>query len=227
MAIKARRLKENEIPDRTALYEVRNSRNIVVEEKQDDGSVDQVTLEYCVEDGTVGYFAKEYRPPDVQKEGSKKIDITAVMMDHTEKSARWHLYDIKDTLAGVHTIITLYDQWNAALQYIQQNILNHIAAYSCTPDLGVITRYYDEGRMKHLRDEYQKICSEMENDGKGMTLLQRKKRTDIAKYRGTLKAAQSILDREFRAENGNGTYEIHIRELDTENGQVYQMRFSV
>lgn len=227
MAIKARWLKENEIPDRTALYEVRNSRNIVVEEKQGDGSMDQVTLEYCVEDGTVGYFAKEYRPSDVQKEGSKKIDITAVMVDHTGESVRWHLYDMKDTLAGVHTIVTLYDQWNAALQYIQQNILSHLAAYSCMPDLGVITRYYDEGRMKRLRDEYEKICRELENDGRGMTLLQRKKRAGIAKYRGILKAAQSILNREFRTEDGNGTYEIHIRKLDTENGQIYQMRFSV
>lgn len=58
-------------------------------------------------DGDVGYFAKEYRPANVPKTGAKVIDITAVMLNHTEKCTRWHLYDIKDTLAGEHTVVKL------------------------------------------------------------------------------------------------------------------------
>ena len=46
MEIKAKRLKEMDEPGKTELYEVRTSRNIVVEEKQADGSLDQVTLNY-------------------------------------------------------------------------------------------------------------------------------------------------------------------------------------
>lgn len=30
-----------------------------MEEKQQDGSMDQVILEYCVKEGNIGYFAKE------------------------------------------------------------------------------------------------------------------------------------------------------------------------
>lgn len=227
MAIKARKLKGNEIPERTALYEVKDSRNIAVEEKQDDGSLDQVILEYCVENDDTGYFAKEYRPENVKKEGAKVIDITAVMLNHDEKYVRWHLYDIKDTLAGAGTVTKLYNQWNSGLRYLQENILDQASEYSMTPDLGVITRCYDEERMKRLKNDYQKLCDEIENYPNNMTLPQRKKRTNIGKYRGILKAAQGILDRSFQEENEGNTYKIHIRQLFYESDQMYKMKFSV
>lgn len=225
--IRAKRLKESEVPGKTELYEVRKSRDIIVEEKQKDDSLDQVILEYSVVDGDVGYFAKEYRPAGVQKTGAKVIDITAVMLYNAEKCIRWHLYDIKDTLAGEHTVVQLYDQWNSGLRYLQQNILNQILGYSVLPDLGVITRYFDKERMKRLRDEYQKFCDEIEKNRQGMTLAKRKKRTQIAKCRAVLKAAGEILDGNFRDENGLNTYKIHIRQLLCESGQVYKMRFPV
>lgn len=49
MAIKAIRLKDSDVPERTKLYEVGKSRDIEVVETQDDGSFDQVTLEFHVE----------------------------------------------------------------------------------------------------------------------------------------------------------------------------------
>lgn len=46
--IKAERLRGLKIPGRTKLYEVKESCDIEVEEKQDDGSLDQVILEYSL-----------------------------------------------------------------------------------------------------------------------------------------------------------------------------------
>ena len=43
--IKASKLNNFDTPKRTALYKVVNSRDILVEEKQQDGSMDQVILE--------------------------------------------------------------------------------------------------------------------------------------------------------------------------------------
>ncbi len=83
--IKASKLNNFDTPKRTALYKVVNSRDILVEEKQQDGSMDQVILEYCVKEGNIGYFAKEYRPASVKKEGAKVIDITAIMLDCEKK----------------------------------------------------------------------------------------------------------------------------------------------
>lgn len=136
MAIKARLLKSSEIPERVSLYEVRESRTVVVEEAHSDDSLDQASQ------------------------------------------------------------------------------------YEAIPDLGVITRSYNEQRMVRLRDDYQKHCHNIANNYQGLSLAQRKKRPDIAKYKGVWKAAQAILDREFQTEDGTGTYRIHIRLLSRETRTI-------
>ncbi|MCM1181994.1 MAG: hypothetical protein NC337_01305 [Roseburia sp.] len=224
--IKARRLKESEMPERAKLYEVRGFRDVTVEERQTDGSVDQVTLEYRMGENDVGYFAHEYLPEGMSKDGARRIDITAVVVNHEERFVKWYLYDIKAALAGEHTVVTLYNQWNAGVRYLRQYILKRVAGYPETPDLGVITRRYDEEKMKRLRDDCRRYCDEMERPSATMTLPQRKKRTDIAKYRARLKAAQAILDGTFLTEDGTDTYKIHIRLL-CEDSRIYKMRFPI
>ena len=172
-------------------------------------------------------YASEYRPENVPKDGAKVIDITAAIVDHREKCVRWHLYDIKATLAGYDTVTKLYNQWNCGLLYLRENILRELPGYLSVPDLGVITRVYDEDRMKRLRDEYRKHCDEIENVSGIMTLSQRKKRTDIGKYRAGLRAAQAILDRTFQPEDEADTYNIQIRLLCQEGNQVYKTRFPI
>lgn len=228
MGIKARRLKASDIPERVALYEIRESREIVVKEKHsEDDSQDLVIMEYCIEGNMVGYFAHEYRPVNVPKEGAKVIDLTAVMLNHAEKSVRWYLYDVKATLAGAETIVKLYSQWNAGLQYLQKDVLDQTPEYETIPDLGVITRTYDEQRMIRLRNDYREQCHTIENNHQCPTLAQRKKRPDIAKYKGVLKVAQAILDGEFQTEDGTYTYKIHIRRLSKETDLIYKIRLLV
>lgn len=226
MIINARKLKEHESPGKTELYEVVHSRDIMAEEKQSDGSLDRVMPIYNVGEGDVGYFAKEYRPHNIQKTGAKVIDITAVMLNHVKKCIRWHLYDIKDTLAGENTVVKLYNQWNAGLQYLQQNVPKSVPEYEVISDLGVITRCYDEGRMERLKNEYQGYCKDAENHSRLMTLAQRKRRTNISKYKGVLLAVEAVLDRKIRIGSGDDIYEIHIKML-CGNGQVYETEISV
>ena len=226
MTIKAIRLKRQEEPGRTELYEVREPRNIVVKESQKDNSLDRVILEYRIKNSETGYFVKEYRPAEVEKTGAKVIDITAVMLNQERKCIRWHLYDIKDTLAGENTVVKLYEQWNAGLRYLKHIFLANLPEWSVMPDLGVITRCYDEERMKRLRDAYLRAYDDkIKAPQYGMTLPQRKKRTEIAKYRGILTAVQAILDRELQTEED--TYEIHIRKLSNERDSVYEITFPV
>lgn len=227
MAIKAIKLKDSDIPHKTALYEVDSSREITAKEGHDDGSQEQVILEFRIKENDIGYYADEYRPGDVQKDGAKVIDITAIVANHAKECVRWHLYDIKATLAGRNTVITLYNQWNCGLRYIRENILRQMPGYLAVPDLGVITRQYDEERMKRLRDDCQRYCDEIENPSKTMTLPQRKRRTKIGEYRAGLRAASAILDRAFRPEDESDTYEIQIRLLSQESGQIYKLRFPV
>lgn len=227
MEIKAVKYKKAKNIDRTKLYEVKETCNITIEEIQNDNSVDQVILEFVLGDDSVGYFAHEYLPENVPKHGTKVIDIMVAIVNPAKKCIRWHLYDIKGTLAIDYTIKKLYQQWNAGLRHLQQGILEQIPEYTATPDLGVVVRNYDEEKMKCIRDIYQQKCDEIETPPQHMTLAQQKDRANIAKYRGICKAAQGILDRSFQAENGIDTYKIHIKKLRQENEQLYNMRFPV
>lgn len=227
MAIKAVKLKESDIPHKTALYEVASSREITAKEEHDDGSQEQVILEFRIKENDIGYYADEYRPDTVQKEGAKVIDITAIVANHAKKCVRWHLYDIKAALAGYSTVTKLYNQWNCGFRYLRENILCQMPGYLVVPDLGVITKQYDEERMQRLRGDYQRHCDEIENPSKTMTLPQRKRRTKIGEYRAGLRAAQAILDRTFQPEDETDTYEIQIRLLCQESGQIYKLRFPV
>lgn len=227
MQIKAIKLWPSQKPQKTELYEISASRNISVEERQEDGSLDQVILEYRLEAGDTAYFAKEYRPGNINETGAKKVDITAVALNHVKKRARWHLYDMKGSLAGRYNVVQLYNQWNCGLRYLQQNVLDCLPGYSADPDLGVFARSYDEERMKRLRDEFKSRCEEAGKNSDKRTLAQRKKRTEIAKDRAVLTAAQAILDRSFRPEDGSRTYEIHIRKMPCVNEKLYKAVFPV
>ena len=227
MEIKTHKLKNHQMFERAKLYQIKDSREIEVVESHDDGSEDRVVLRYCMEnENAIGYFAKEYLPDGVKKDGVKRIDITAAMIDEINKCIRWHLYDMKVSLAGADTVLTLYNQWNMGLKYLQQGILTKKAEYEMSPNLGVITRNYDRSRMERIKEEYQKNCDDIRNNRCGQTLSIRKRRPEIGKYTAVLKASQEILNGEFCAENGD-TYMIDIKYLSEKTAQIYQMSLNV
>lgn len=227
MTTKTRKLKTSETPEKGKLYEVRSNREIPIEEEQTDGSMDQTILKYDMQNGDVGYCAKEYLPDGLEKNGAKRIDITALMVNNAKKCVRWHLYDMKANLIGKDIVVKLCNQWDAGLTYLQQSILCEFPGYAQTPDLGVITRDYDRKRMEGLRDQYVYICNEIDYNGDAETLSKRKRKPEIAKYRAILKASQEILDGKFHTQNGTDTYDIHIRRLSSKNDNVFHMKLQV
>lgn len=227
MVIKAKKLKESGIPEKGKLYEISSNREISIEEQQNDGSLDQTILKYDLQNGDVGYCAKEYLPDGLEKDGAKRIDITALMVNHVKKCVRWHLYDMKVNLVGKDIVVKLCNQWDAGLTYLQHNVLCELPGYAQTPDLGVITRDYDRKRMEGLRDQYLHICNEIDSNETRETLSKRKRKPEIAKYRAILKASQEILDGKFHAQNGTGTYDIHIRRLSRKKDNAFHIKLQV
>lgn len=94
----------------------------------------------------------------------------------------------------------------------------------------MITRYYDEKRMEHLRDTCLQSFSETLEHQRQIPLARRKKQSEIAKTRAALKASQAILDQKFQEEGSGKTYDIHIRTIVHEKGgknELYKMKFPV
>lgn len=63
------KLKAGAIPERTKLYSFDYSRDVLVEERQNDGTCDQVIIRYIIGESEEGLFAKEYWPDNILKDG--------------------------------------------------------------------------------------------------------------------------------------------------------------
>lgn len=64
---------------KSRMYEFDFSTCILVQETHDNGSVDNVFLDYFMNFGDKAYFSEEYLPIGKRKEGVKKPDITAII----------------------------------------------------------------------------------------------------------------------------------------------------
>ena len=81
---------------KSVMYEFDFSGDILLEEKQKDGTSDHTILHYKINEGEKAYFSEEYIPVGVRKEGTKKPDITAIVENPVNKETKWFIYDMKD-----------------------------------------------------------------------------------------------------------------------------------
>lgn len=227
MEIKASRLKKHVECEKRKLYKFVGDNIVPVKENQADGSIDIVLLKYYMQDDEEGYFSKEYIPEGMKKDGAKSLDITAFVINHDKKCIRWILYDMKGKLAGETTTVDICDKWNAGLDYIQTSVLNKLSDYKMESNLGVIAREYDRNRMKRLQEKYEGLCHEIDEKQSELPIAMRKRKTNISKYKAIYRASEMILNGKFLQQNGENTYDIHVKLLRHVTELVYQTELIV
>lgn len=207
--MKTQKLKQGSGYNKTVMYWFDYSRDITVEEKQVNGTLDRAILHYTVRDGDRAYFSKEYVPVKTPKEGTKKPDITAILESSAERKAKWYIYDMKDTINHSKTAMKLCNQWHSGIEHIEGQYLNGLDGYSIENSLGVISRYWDRDMLQKEKD----ACVEkIKQAGRNGLLTARKSRTKLNEYRQRAKAVQFILDGIFIDEEISGrrmSYNIH------------------
>ena len=89
--MKAQKLKQGMGYIKSAMYCFDYSKDIIVEEEQQDNNLDRTILHYMVRNGDRAYFSEEYLPEGMLKEGIKKPDITAILEQRRKKSEMVYL----------------------------------------------------------------------------------------------------------------------------------------
>lgn len=227
--IRARQLGENDAPEKTALYEIKESRTVVFEEQQErDGSVDQVNLCYQLSENETGYFSKEFRPPNMQEKGTKKIDITAAVQATEKKQTMCYLYDVKDTFGGSDVLVKLWAQWNSGWENLQEKVVRP-SGCEWKYQFGVFTRKIDEERIERELNLYKEACESIEqNNYVKIPIALRKKKPDLARCRKYCEVDQAILDRQFwLADHVEQRYGIDIQMLSKEGENTYKANFKI
>ena len=162
--IEGRHKREHEDYQRCSLYSIKKDETI----EYTDKSGDCATIVYRIKDGQHGLYALEFRPAQVPQQGSKIIDLSMGIEDYQNKKISWGLYDLKTNLGGKDDAIKLGGQWQAALRYWYNSVLNYLDGYIKEGKIGVVTTSYEEG----------KITAYIE--------FLRKKIEDAPKFKGTL-----------------------------------------
>lgn len=207
--MKAQKLKQGMGYNKTVMYWFDYSRDITVEEKQNDNTLDRAILHYTVRDGDRAYFSKEYVPVGTPKEGTKKPDITAILESSAERKVKWYIYDLKGTVIHANTAVKLCNQWHSGIEHIEGQYLNGLDGYSIESSLGVISRYWSRDMLQKEKDVYVEKINQAGRDG---LLTARKSRTKLNEYRQKVKAVQFILDGIFIDDEVSGrrmSYDIH------------------
>lgn len=79
--------------------------------------------------------------------------------DYANKKIVWGLYDLKHTLGGIDDAMRLGEQWQDALRYWYNSVLNYLDGYSKTGQIGVVTTideiYRIEEYVECLRQELE------------------------------------------------------------------------
>lgn len=127
--------KKNGNYEKSGLYVIQSSETIEFAEK----SGDHVTIVYKLNPCQQGLYAHEFRPQQVPKQNAKVIDLSMGIEDYANKKIVWGLYDLKHTLGGIDEAMRLGEQWQDALRYWYNSVLNYLDGYEKNGEIGVVT----------------------------------------------------------------------------------------
>lgn len=211
---------------KSVMYEFDFSENILLEEKQKDGTRDHTILHYRIGTGEKAYFSEEYIPVGVSKEGTKKPDITAIVENSTNKVTKWFIYDMKDTVINAKTALKLCSQWHSGIEHISTEYLQQLQGYHIENSVGVITRYWDKDK---LRDEVKSYTEKIQNNNPLMTA--RKSLPKLNEYREKIQAMQNIIDESFvdcdEITGNKKTYKINYIDLVKADMMIYTAHMEI
>lgn len=183
-------------PIKGILNEIAENRTICFCEKQKDETEDRAELRFILRENQYGEYAEEYLPDTVNGQGRKVIDITALLVDETEKKGIWYLLDVKKDVGGEDVVFKLMEQWKCSYQYLRNSILNYIPEIEFSNHLGVVTRNFDEQRIRKTIELKKKVIHDC--DGKIVqSIAGAKKRNENIKLKQEIKFLSDFLNRNF------------------------------
>lgn len=193
--IKGRKWRSTE-PIKGSLNEVLENKTIRFCEEQKDGTRDIVNIGFELQGKQYGEYAEEFLPDTITKDGQNVIDITALLVDQTNQKGIWYLLDVKKDVGGEDVIFHLMEQWKCSYQYLRNSVLNYVSEIVFLGNLGVVTRNFDEERVKKTIKSKENEINSCE-EKKVRSIAGAKKRNDNIKLKQEVKYLSDFIDRKF------------------------------
>lgn len=152
MKFKCKYLKPDELIKTGTLYQIPKSRKITIDE---DKTKDRVIISYIVQDKQYGIIGNEYKPPFIDNNGAKKVDILVLVIDEINKKFSSWILDIKQSVGGEDVIFHLMEQLQDSVKH-KNSLAVYMDDFEEDQHLGFVTRDLQIERIKESVEKKEK-----------------------------------------------------------------------
>lgn len=191
-------LKKGKAPKKSGLYQITENRTLEFREQTETGT-DVVLVEFELEKGQYGVYGEEFKPDFVSKEGAKKADIFAMLIDERQNEQNqqpqfcsW-IFDVKESVGGEDVISHLIEQLKASYQH-KKSIAIYLAEFQEEAmHIGFITRELQTERIaRGLEAKARKLAQDKAGLEKLPTLIRLKQGNELLKVEKELALLQQF-----------------------------------
>ena len=158
MKFKCEYLKSDKLTKTGTLYKILKSREIIIDEEK---TKDRVIVKYIVQDDQYGICCSEYKPPFIDDEGAKKVDILILAIDEKNKKFSSWILDIKQSVGGENVIFHLLEQLQDSLKH-KNALAVYMDDFREEQHLGFITHNLQIERIKESVKKREKELNDIE-----------------------------------------------------------------
>lgn len=158
MKFKCKYLKSDKLTETGTLYKILKSREISIDEEK---TKDRVIVKYIINDDQYGICGSEYKPPFIDDEGAKKVDVLILVIDERNKKFSSWILDIKQSVGGEDVIFHLLEQLQDSVKH-KNTLAVYMDDFTEVQHLGFITRDLQLERIKETVEKKEKELNDIE-----------------------------------------------------------------
>ena len=158
MKFKCKYLKSDKLTETGTLYKILKSREISIDEEK---TKDRVIVKYIINDDQYGICGSEYKPPFIDDEGAKKVDVLILVYDERNKKFSSWILDIKQSVGGEDVIFHLLEQLQDSVKH-KNTLAVYMDDFTEVQHLGFITRDLQLERIKETVEKKEKKLNDIE-----------------------------------------------------------------
>ena len=229
------KIEENQIP-KNQVYKVSEPMSIPFVEDHATHK-EQVELDYQLKDGQYGLYANEFRGQYTSKDGCKKADVLACVVDEKEKTVYTLIFDVKsnisafsDDLKKDEAVITAVKEVRDFIEQIHDSMLHKDSfmiylkdeGYKETVETAIVTKNFEKEKFIAVADYLENILDEKGTIQNIPELIKVKQRTLLLPYRGDIYKLRKFAERELLI--GNLVYELNVYLLGKHSENTYGVK---
>ena len=213
MKCKSKYLESDKLTKTGTLYKILKSREIIVDEER---TKDRVIIEYIVQNGQYGICCSEYKPPFIDDEGAKKVDVLVLVIDEKNKKFSSWILDMKQSVGGEDVIFHLLEQLQDSLKH-KNALAIYMDDFREEQHLGFVTR---DLQIERIEESVKKREKEL-NDIKKSTLqmfpiIRNKGMIESIKLKKEIETLSMFLDKKMKIKDQIYPIESYISEKQGE-----------